>query len=494
MKTIGQNIRRFREWLRHSPAELGMQCHLYSDEMLCFSSYLHEIGEISLNSTEIMRIAEALKCKWKSLFEGVDFNEAYTLRLFKECAYKDGWDMSSYRDGVYAGYHFRKSSEVMYIFVRETIGKFGGQSAEIRIDTEQQKQEQDKMSETKSKYRTINQNIQQAIENDSTVIPKIFYLNIYKMTGWKHVCQDRFTEDDSCNLQIDKGGREDEIAKIIAAASKILVVNPLNFFHNVEMNESRVKLANEIVRIQIMENYNQVKKEAEEKQNGPKVIIRTPLSVHEFQRQECMFGGSQWPQEVINKIKVDINAEIKKQKASELIEKAHRFTFNCKCNPEKILNSMQEIHSDWTHDTEYLKYVDYRELMIGANGLIRRGRYLLIKGLIKIKEFKDMLTANDNEIIKLAIETAREHHVSREYLKIFCVIATTEEVRRSLYYDFSCNYTGELFGGDGSLKTNSLRDISWLVNFFTHNNPRDDDNDRISVKYKNALIKDILGE
>jgi transcriptional regulator with XRE-family HTH domain len=440
--TIGANIKKIREMVGIGEMNLTWLCFPDSHrwDVLAF-----ETERELPSASDIMRMAEVLNCRWRDFFDYVDTSESvadlYGKCLIEEC--KKG------------------------------------------------KQEQDKMSQTKSEYSTIIDNIEKAL-NRSLFSPCHLYNGIHEMTGWKHYTGGSFREEDGCLIRIDKGGREDEIAKIVAAASKILGVNPLNFFHNVEMNESRVKLANELVRMQIMENYEHLKKEAEEKQNESIGCLQWRQGVI---AGTIPLGGSQWPQEVINKIKVDVNAEIKKQKASDLIEKAHRFTFNCKCNPEKILNSMQEIHSDWTHDTEYLKYVDCRELMIGANGMIARGRYLLIKGLIKIKEFKDIMTANDNEIIKLAIETAREHHTSRECLKIFCVIATTKEVRKSLYEDLDCDYAEELFSGDDSLKTKNLRDLAWLIDFFTNNNPDyEGDPSDFEENYKNALIKDILGE
>jgi transcriptional regulator with XRE-family HTH domain len=186
-----------------------------------------------------------------------------------------------------------------------------------------------------------------------------------------------------------------------------------------------------------------------------------------------------------------------KETEKELKDKAKAKEFQkCCLGGGEMLGPDYNLRSEWVQDTSFLKYVD---CMTALKNAITYKPSRVIEELIKIKEFKDVLTICDNEILKHAIKnvldsTPNQNQEAR--LRTFCVIATTKEVRESMYGEIGGCYADELcIDNKIALRNQNARNMLWLIEFFTNNNPEyDNENDRFDVKLKDALLQEILGE
>jgi hypothetical protein len=323
---------------------------------------------------------------------------------------------------------------------KETIGNM--KATCLRIEA-RIKEGAIKMSENS----TIMNNIAKAIKPGCNKYSRdLFYYKIYSITGWKHESVDLFSQNNGSCLWIGSGGREDETAKILVAASEILEVNVMNFFQNVEMNESRVKVVDECYKLM---KHKKSQKEMEEKE----------------------------------KI-----SDVKREK--ELKEKAEKFVNACKNGKELCCINGRRLNEYWKSDTSFLQYVS---CLHALKYVMKDKPHKIVEELLELKEFKNILTDNDNEILKHAIHNVLTNRFNDIYLREFCIIATTKEVREAMYYEFSDCYAAELcIDNHEVLKSRNVRDMLWLVEFFTNNNPQYD-TDNFNLKYKDALLKEILG-
>jgi hypothetical protein len=181
-----------------------------------------------------------------------------------------------------------------------------------------------------------------------------------------------------------------------------------------------------------------------------------------------------------------------KETEKELKAKAAEFQ-KCCLGEGEMLGPDCNLRSEWVQDTSFLKYVD---CMTALKNAMTHKPPCVIKGLIKIKEFKDVLTSNDNEIITYAISKLIENPSNIFWLEKFCIIATIEKVRSAIYVHFGHNYTTKLSKEVGHLlEFRNIRDMLLIIKYFSsfHSNTDKDENcnyfDKILAQ---AILKETL--
>jgi hypothetical protein len=200
--------------------------------------------------------------------------------------------------------------------------------------------------------------------------------------------------------------------------------------------------------------------------------------------------------ELGNNVSILAEKEEKKQESEDLKEealkkKAEEFHYRCR-HGGRITNDDNALCSEWASDLSFLRYVDHTKALKEA---LHNRPANVVKVLVGLPGFMDVLTRNDNEILRCAINNVLLYPKTENTLKIFCIIAATPVCRDMLW---KANYQDKLYEltkKEGILRTKNLRDMMWLLTFFMNNCPLyDADEDEFEIQYKDALLKDILSD
>jgi hypothetical protein len=185
------------------------------------------------------------------------------------------------------------------------------------------------------------------------------------------------------------------------------------------------------------------------------------------------------------------NKESEDLKEEALRKKAEEFHYRCR-HGGKITNDDNMLCSEWASDLSFLRYVDHAAALKEA--LYNRPANV-VKVLVGLPGFMDVLTRNDIEILHCAINNVLLYPKTENTLKIFCIIVATPVCRSALWKMTYQDKLYELTKKEGILRTKNLRDMMWLLTFFMNNCPLyDADEDEFEIQYKDALLKDILSD
>jgi hypothetical protein len=202
--------------------------------------------------------------------------------------------------------------------------------------------------------------------------------------------------------------------------------------------------------------------------------------------------------ELGNNISILAEKEEKKQESEELKEealkkKAEEFHQCCLGNGKILIDCNLVLHDEWRNDLSFLKYVDHLKAL---KGVIPHKAPYVIRALIKIQHFYDILVTKGDEIIEFAAEALIKRPENHHLLETFCIIATTYTCTRTLYVNPRVEYFFKRLQERKELyEKKNLRDMMWLLKFFIHNDPSDGYiDDYFDFQYKEALLKDILGD
>jgi hypothetical protein len=174
-------------------------------------------------------------------------------------------------------------------------------------------------------------------------------------------------------------------------------------------------------------------------------------------------------------------------KEKELMEKAMKFEAGSQNSFSfgECEETLKEYKKDWS----FLKYVDIRKALV--NSLHYQASEVIIE-LLKLKEFKEILMTGGVFILKSAIENVIANLGNGSgYIKDFCVLVTMHELKKSLRCDAMLDFYRDLEQEKRDMyKYENFRNMMFILRTEVYGLNDGD----FYTPYKNALIKEILGE
>jgi hypothetical protein len=173
-------------------------------------------------------------------------------------------------------------------------------------------------------------------------------------------------------------------------------------------------------------------------------------------------------------------------KEKELMEKAAEFEAESKKSFSFGIyeSTLEKYKKDWS----FLKYVDIRKALV--NSLYYQGNEA-IRVFLELKEFKEVLKTDGIFVLKNTIGNIIQHPTASGFMKDFCVLVETPEMKASVRCYAMLDFYRDLEQEKRDMyKYENFRHMMFILRTEMYGLNDGD----FYTPYKNALIKEILGE
>jgi len=205
----------------------------------------------------------------------------------------------------------------------------------------------------------------------------------------------------------------------------------------------------------------------------------------EKKRKECIEKIRE-ARELRLKLRKEYEDESRAKKEKELMEKAAEFEAESKKSFSFGIceSTLEKYKKDWS----FLKYVDIRKALV--NSLYYQGNEA-IRVFLELKEFKEMLKTDGIFVLKNTIGNIIQHPTASGFMKDFCVLLETPEIKASVSCYAMLDFYRDLEQEKRDMyKYENFRHMMFILRTEMYGLNDGD----FYTPYKNALIKEILGE